>query len=290
MTDRAALTVDFELFEHTPAYRGATGTADREGVGLEGGRFLRTALDRHDATATYFVVSSVAEEYPSAVESLPDDDHEIASHTHTHRLLTDLDPDERREELRRSREVLASVTGASIDGFRAPAFDFGPDHFRTLAAEGYGYDASVVPSRSIPGWYGGEYDRRRPGPATVIDDDAPPDLSVVPAAVMPGVGLPLTGTWLRFFGPRYTILGMRLLARRGIAPVLYVHPWELVDLPAVEGVPRRVYVRTGEWMRRAVERILAQPFEFTTVADVLADGAVSGRASGTAIQQGAEGT
>ena len=78
-------------------------------------------------------------------------------------------------------------------------------------------------------------------------------------------------TWLRFFGPRYTVAGMKLLARRGIAPVLYVHPWELVDLPAVEGVPRRVYVRTGDWMRRAVEYILDQPFDFTTARSVVAE-------------------
>jgi hypothetical protein len=86
---------------------------------------------------------------------------------------------------------------------------------------------------------------------------------------MPGVRLPLTGTWLRFFGVRYTVLGMRLLARRGIAPVLYVHPWEFADLPAVDGVPRRVYVRTGEWMRKAVQRLLDQPFEFVTARSVV---------------------
>ena len=57
--------------------------------------------------------------------------------------------------------------------------------------------------------------------------------------------------------------------------MLYVHPWELVDLPAVEGVPTRVYVRTGDWMRRAIERILQQDFEFTTVRTVLENGEVA---------------
>ena len=276
MSDLAALTVDFELFQHTPAYRSAKGSTDREGIGLDGGAFLRSALERHDATATYFVVSAVAEAYPEAVETLGEAGHEIASHTHTHRLLTDLDVDEQREELRRSKEVLESTTDEPVTGFRAPAFDFGPAHFRLLEETGYEYDASVVPSRRIPGWYGGEYEVTRPVPATSIDADAPAGLSVVPAGVMPGVGLPLTGTWLRFFGVRYTILGMKLLARRGIAPVLYVHPWELVDLPAVDGVPKRVSVRTGAWMRRAVERILEQPFTFTTVREVLASADLDG--------------
>ncbi|MFC6725211.1 DUF3473 domain-containing protein, partial [Halobium palmae] len=99
----------------------------------------------------------------------------------------------------------------------------------------------------------------------------PSTVRVLPVAVMPGLGLPLTGTWIRFFGVRYTILGMWLLARRGIAPVLYVHPWEFADLPAVDGVPRRVYWRTGEWMRRALATILDEEFDFVTARTAVSD-------------------
>lgn len=276
MTDRAALTVDVELFSQTPAYRAAEGATDREGIGLEGLAFLRAALARHEARSTCFVVSELAEEYPGAIRELAADGHEIGSHTHTHRLLTDLSPAERESELVRSKARLESTTGASVAGFRAPAFDVGPEHFHALRAAGYEYDASVVPARSIPGWYGGTVDRHRPAPAAAIEATAPADLAVVPTSVMPGLGLPLTGAWLRFFGPRYTILGMRWLARRGISPVLYVHPWELVELPDVEGVPRRVTVRTGAWMRRAVERILATPVEFVALTDLLRETGLDG--------------
>lgn len=273
---RAVLSVDVELFGHTPAYRNAEGTLADPSVGLEGARFLREALACHNARTTAFVVSELADEHPGAVGAFVDAGHEVGSHTHTHCLLTDLSATERREELTRSKERLEAVTGASVAGFRAPAFDFGDAHFEELHAAGYAYDASVVSCRTIPGWYGGEYDLHRPAPATAVDPEAPAELAEVPTAVFPGIGLPLTGTWLRFFGVRYTILGMRLLARRGIAPVLYVHPWELVDLPAVEGVPKRVYVRTGDWMRRAVERILSTEFEFVAVEDVLADAGLGG--------------
>ncbi|MDS0221574.1 polysaccharide deacetylase family protein [Haloarcula sp. S1AR25-5A] len=272
MSNRAVLSIDFELFTQTPAYRSASGTTDRDGVGLDGGRFFREILAEYDATSTAFVVSEVAETHPDAVRALADSGLEIASHTHTHQLLSDLDSDGRRAELSQSKAVLERVTGDVVSGFRAPAFDITDDHFDLLADTGYTYDSSVVSSRSIPGWYGGEYDVHEPVPATEIRADAPATITEFPASVMPGLQLPLTGTWLRFFGPRYTILGMKLLARRGITPMLYVHPWELVDLPAVEGVPTRVYVRTGDWMRRAVERILKQDFEFTTARAVLEDG------------------
>ena len=275
----AVLSVDVELFDQTPAYRSARGTTAREGVGLEGLEYLLETLDRHGATATGFVVSTAAERYPEAVRRLADAGHEVGSHSHSHRLLTGLSTAARREEYEQSRELLRELTGQPVRGFRAPAFDVPPGHFEGLERAGYAYDSSVVASRAIPGWYGGEYDLEVPAPASEVDPGAPAGVTEVPASVMPGLRLPLTGTWLRFFGPRYTILGMRLLARRGVAPVLYVHPWELVDLPAVEGVPGRVYWHTGEWMRRAVDRILAQPFDFTTTA-ALAGEAESASAAG----------
>ncbi|RXK46702.1 polysaccharide deacetylase family protein [Halorientalis pallida] len=271
MSHRAVLSIDVELFSQTPAYRSASGEMAATGVGLAGGEFFRETLREHDATATCFVVSGMAEQFPDAVTALADAGFEIGSHTHTHRHLSELSPADCREEIARSKEVLERVTGEPVTGFRAPSFDIGPNQFAALSEAGYRYDSSVVPSRAIPGWYGGEFDLHRPAPATAVDPDAPEGLAELPVSVMPGLRLPLTGTWIRFFGPRYTILGMKLLARRGITPVLYVHPWELVDLPAVEGVPSRVYYHTGEWMRRAIERILDQDFAFTTARSVVAD-------------------
>ena len=139
-----------------------------------------------------------------------------------------------------------------------------------LDAAGYAYDSSVVAARSI-GWYGGGPQLHDPCPATAVQSDAPAELRELPVSVMPGLRLPLTGAWLRLFGINYTLAGMWLQARRGRAPVLYVHPWELADLPDVEGVPRRVSVRTGDWTRRAIERILRQDVEFVSARTLALD-------------------
>jgi peptidoglycan/xylan/chitin deacetylase (PgdA/CDA1 family) len=267
-TPRAALTVDLEWFTHLPAYRSARGATERSAVGREGAETLLSTFDEADALGTFYVVSGVAEDHSALLSRTAEAGHEIGSHTHTHRHLTELSSEQRREELADSRRLLEETTGAAVTGFRAPSFDFGTGHFQMLEETGYSYDSSVNPCRSIPGWYGGEYDHKRPVPANEIDPAAPASLAEVPIAVMPWLGLPLTGTWIRFFGVRYTILGMRWLARRDIAPVLYVHPWELVDLPAVEEVPKRVYWRTGAFMRNAVRRILAEPFEFVRAREL----------------------
>lgn len=264
---RAALSVDVEFFTHLPAYRGASGTTDQTAVGHDGIEFLLDAFADNGGTGAFFTVSEIAESHPETIAVIAEQ-HEIGSHTHTHRHLTELSPDERRTELSDSKQQLEATSGAEVTGFRAPSFDFAEGHFEMLADTGYAYDSSIVPCRSVPGWYGGEFETQQPVPANTVSPGAPDALTEVPVAVMPGLRLPLTGTWIRFFGVRYTLLGMKLLARQGIAPVLYVHPWELVDLPPVEGVPSRVYWRTGEYMRRAVRRILDAPFEFVPVGQI----------------------
>jgi len=264
----AARTVDREFFRHPPAYRRASGEAETAAIGAEGVEFLLEAFATAGVRGTFFTVSEIAETHPALLERVAAGGHEIASHTHTHPGLSTLSAAERREELLTSKARLEATAGCEVSGFRAPSFDVPSDLLGSLAEAGYDYDSSVVPCRSIPGWYGGEFETRRPGAASAIDPAAPASLTELPVAVMPGLGLPLGGTWLRFFGVRYAILGMRLLARRGIPPVLYVHPWELLDLPEIEGVPSRVYVRSGAYVRRAVERVLEADFEFVTLDEL----------------------
>lgn len=269
---RAVLSIDFESFAHTPAYRGATGTVSHpEDIGPESMDRLLSTFDDHDAAATFFVVSEVAQRHPQCISAAADAGHEIASHTHSHPILNNCSQERRREELSRSREILTELTGASVDGFRAPAFKFGANHFTELTEAGYEYDSSVAPCRSIPGWYGGESSVIRPTSVSGLQVNSSAELTELPIAVMPGLRLPLTGTWLRFFGVRYTLLGMHLLAQRGVTPVLYIHPWELSALPRVAGVPRRVYVRTGTWLWQAVERLLDSAFDFVTAREVVED-------------------
>jgi peptidoglycan/xylan/chitin deacetylase (PgdA/CDA1 family) len=268
---RAAVSIDFELFRHTPAFRSANETLTDETLGLEAVNSLLTAFDSADATATFFVVSEIAEGHPAVIKRIAAAGHEIASHTHSHRLLTDISVDERRYELRRSREILESTTGQSVRGFRAPAFALPEGYFTALAAAGYDYDSSINPCRAIPGWYGGEHDIQRATAATAVDPTAPADLTELPIAVSPYVRLPVSGAWTRLLGRQYTLWGTQAVADRGVSPVLYFHPWEFVNLPDIAGVPRRVTWRTGEWMCETLDRILSLPLDFVSTAELAAE-------------------
>ncbi|MFB9806783.1 polysaccharide deacetylase family protein [Haladaptatus pallidirubidus] len=187
---RAVISVDFEYFSHTPAYRNARGTTADPDIGPWAMDGLLDTLDNADAEATFFVVSDVAERRPKLVARAADAGHEIASHTRSHVHLSKISPEERSAELRSSRETLERTTGTPVTGFRAPSFDVPPDHFDLLADAGYEYDSSVVPCRKIPGWYGGEWSTRRPCGADQLVADAPSSVAELPVAVMPGIGLP----------------------------------------------------------------------------------------------------
>jgi len=263
-----ALTVDVELLGHTPAFRSVGGNPNEFNIGLDGIDFLRKMFATNGATSTFFVVSSIADDYQEVISRVAEDGHEIGSHTHTHPMLTDLDESGRRSEVETSRERLQSIAGEEVVGFRAPVFDLPEDHFESLAECGYTYDSSIVPCRTIPGWYGGQGRRQHPGPASSFQPNSP-DVMELPVSAMPWLRLPLSGLWLRLLGRQYALRGIQWLVRRGLSPVLYVHPWEVVDIPEIPGLPRRMYFRTGEWMRNTIEMLLNQPFEYRPARELV---------------------
>lgn len=273
MARQAVMSIDLERFSDIPACRNVELPEMDEDVAVAGFDWLQARLEAADVSTTFFVVSDFAESIPHRIEELAATGHEIASHTCTHRHLTDLDRADRLVELEQSRDVLERLSGHPVTGFRAPSFDIPRDHFDAIARAGYTYDSSVLPSRSIPGWYGGQFETVKPTRVRELvgSADPPNDLVEVPVAIWPLLKLPLSGAWLRFFGVNYTLSGMRRLSNRGITPVLYIHPWELANPPQAAGVNRRVYWRTGEYTRRAVERLLESTFEFVPIRDALAD-------------------
>jgi peptidoglycan/xylan/chitin deacetylase (PgdA/CDA1 family) len=109
---------------------------------------LREVLSRHRATATFFVVAGDrSSAVHDLVAELSADGHEIASHSLTHPMpLSTLASERLRDEVHRSRALLEDTFSVPVVGFRAPNWDTGPRVWDALAAAGYRYDASVLPT------------------------------------------------------------------------------------------------------------------------------------------------
>jgi polysaccharide deacetylase family protein (PEP-CTERM system associated) len=221
-------------------------------------------LDRHGATGTFVTLGIVAERCPQVVRRIADAGHEVASHGWSHRRVNRLTPQEFREEVVRSRDILSSLSGKPVMGFRAPNFSILADcewAFDILIEEGYRYDSSIFPARKSG--------RAFQNANQLINRSAGQllEIPLTPANVG-GFRIPAGGgAWFRLFPYGLTRRALQQAAQRNEPGVFYIHPWELdIDQPreAVNVLTRiRHYGGLGRVMPR-LERLMSE-FQFTSI-------------------------
>lgn len=271
ITTPQIFTVDVEEYFHVSAFepfvpRSAwDGFASRVEAATD--RVLRLLADA-GAHGTFFTLGWVAERHPGLVRRIVDAGHEIGSHSWWHRRIPTLTPEEFRDDVRRSKDVLEQTSGTRVFGFRAPSFSIRPGTawaLDVLRDVGFVYDSSFFPIRR-PG-YG------YPG--------APRDPHLIPCRTGSLLELPLAttrwagvrlpgagGGYLRQLPFGLTRRAFREHAARGASAVFYTHPWELdVDQPRL-AVPWLTRVRHYRGLTRTAPRIAAllREFRFTSVA------------------------
>jgi len=89
---------------------------------------------------TTFAVSRLAEEHPEVVTALAHAG-EVNSHTHDHLPLAGADAAIQRDQLERSRAILASLSGQPVLGFRPPEEQMDATTLGALVASGYHFVA-----------------------------------------------------------------------------------------------------------------------------------------------------
>ncbi|WP_042433071.1 polysaccharide deacetylase family protein [Streptacidiphilus anmyonensis] len=77
-------------------------------------------LERYGARATFFCVGHHVAALPDEVRRIAAAGHEVGNHSWSHPFLPDLTPDELREQIDRTTEAVAAVTGAAPTRFRPP--------------------------------------------------------------------------------------------------------------------------------------------------------------------------
>lgn len=82
---------------------------------------LLDILKEKQVPATFFLLGKRhIDTYPELVRRMADEGHEVASHTWTHKILTDAEPDEIREELERPNKEIERLTGRRPTLMRPP--------------------------------------------------------------------------------------------------------------------------------------------------------------------------
>jgi len=177
---------------------------------------------------TFFILGWVADKFPDLVRRIAWAGHEIASHGYEHRLVYDMTPAQFRDDIRRARAALESITGRPVAGYRAPSFSITNESLwalDVLVDEGYVYDASVFPIR---------HDRYGIADAPRHPHRVPRNgaqLWEVPASTVRwcGMNLPIGGGgYFRLLPYEWTRRGIARLNRHERRPaVFYLHPWEI---------------------------------------------------------------
>ncbi len=242
---------------------------------------LLALLDDAGASGTFFTLGWVAERKPAMLRRITSAGHEVASHGWGHKRVTFLTPDDFRDSVRRSRQVLQDVTGQPVRGYRAPSYSITPGRewaLEILVEEGYTYDSSLFPvRRSGYGYPGGT---RRPstlqlGPGELRE--FPPTTLAVGPMVLPAAG----GAYFRLLPYGLVRAGLRQATRSGHPGTFYIHPWEIdPDQPRL-GVDFLTRIRHYGGLGRTEGRIrrLLRDFRFRSIATTLEkDGTPEGAA------------
>jgi hypothetical protein len=235
-------------------------------------RFL-DLFDRLGIRATLFVVARDAESQAPLWREAQRRGHEIASHSLTHPIpFASLPAAELARELSESRRRLEDSIGGPVLGFRAPGWDVGRPTLAAIAAAGYRYDASMLPTPALLAGAvlrfvlsGG---RKRPhgvgrslraafarrGPHQVRSAAG---LYEFPVAVSPGLRLPFTHT-LWYVAPRALCEYAYRAVRRSRTPLSYMlHATDLLDLRD-DGVDERLARHPGMSLPLARKRALLE--------------------------------
>lgn len=149
--------------------------------------------------ATFFTTGDVARRYPQVIQRLVAHGHELGAHGESHHDFTRLSPAAAAAEIATSSATLRQF--APVKAFRAPYLKFPARYLDLLVGYGYSLDASQAKYKLA------YYRRNPPAPLPRLPASTTSSVLRLPAAIR--------NPWLDHL-------------RSPV--VLFVHPWEFVDL------------------------------------------------------------
>ena len=233
---------------------------------------ILSILNETGNRATFFILGFVAERFPEVVKKIDSEGHEVASHGYSHRRIMDQTPEEFREDVRRSIDVLEKIAGKKVRGYRAPQFTVVKETLwalEILKSEGLEYDSSVFPVKTplygIPDSPLFPY-RVESDMSTSGDDFLEIPLSVYKIPFL-GKNIPVAGGfYLRFFPYFFIRHALKKLNRQGNVAICYIHPWDLdPGKPRIDSLHWYHYYRLKSTEQKF--RRLMQDFKFISTRE-----------------------
>lgn len=232
-----ALSIDLEFWYTAELVREFAPENEEDQI-IESLEPLLSLLDKHDTKATFFVLGMLAEKYPELIKQLHEKGHEIGSHGYSHKTLYDLNEEEFDDEIKRSVNILKSITRKSPIGFRAPTFSINNSTkwaFEILEKYGFKYDSSIFPIKTmLYGEPSAPLYFYRPSKNDVTRNDPNGKIIEFPMTVINfGKNIPICGGFYFRLFPSFFLHSSIKSVNTTKPAIIYIHPWE-----AYSGTPR----------------------------------------------------
>ena len=111
---------------------------------------LLEAYEKYKVKATFFFTADISQMFPEIVKMILPFGHEVACHGLTHekdKAFDVLSLDEQIDHLRKSKDILETISGREVISFRAPALRVNKYTPQALSQTGFLIDSSVAPQR-----------------------------------------------------------------------------------------------------------------------------------------------
>jgi polysaccharide deacetylase family protein (PEP-CTERM system associated) len=234
-------------------------------------RELLDILKEHKVKATFFVLGTVAEDFPDLIKEVYSKGHEIATHGYGHKLIYKQTKEEFRQDLRKSLDIIESIIDEKMLGYRAPYFSIREDSswvLEVLKEMGLKYDASIFPlKRKL---YGVKDIER-------IDTNGIIEFPTSKTSFL-GYEFPFGGGgYLRLFPYAVTKWAIRKINNQGKPAMVYIHPYEIdtedfQDYGFNDSLKTKFTRFTQEFKREKTQdkiKGLLRDFEFTSIKELL---------------------
>lgn len=232
-------------------------------------------LNKHKTKATFFVLGAVAEKYPKLIRKIYEDGHEISSHGYSHKKLYYFNKEIFEQEIKKSVDLLKSITNQSPIGFRAPHFSLNNSTswaLSILIKYGFKYDSSVIPIKShLHGASNPPQIPYKPSMEDITKVDENSKIWEIPMSTINIIKkIPFSnGPYFRLFP--YGLLKLVLIKNNKIRSVVFcVHPWEFNSSIDRLNISLPLYILSYYGIKFALKKMdrFLKEFEFAPLKNI----------------------
>jgi len=225
------LGIDFEEWYHPELIKNHVKVDQKIPKVFKGMDKILDLLNKHNISATFFVVGEILQHDPELIDKIISNDHEIAFHTMHHDRIDSLNFSNKFDD---ELKEFQKLTNDKSKGFRAPTFSLNKKSsfiIKMLEKYNYIYDSSIMPAKTS--MYGNPNAEKKPYKITsenLENNSENGKLWEFPLMVTKLLGkqIPAAGGFYLRTLPLYMIKNaIKNYEKEHMPACFYVHSWEL---------------------------------------------------------------